>query len=127
MIEPEQASALVHTLKDGQVFFDVGANVGYYTILAARLIDISVDEVVRRTGIYPDVIKIDVEGAELSVSKGAQATLLKAKPKMFLSTHSDCLRDTSLEYLKECGYAYEVLSQAKNINPSEFLAAYARE
>lgn len=197
MIEPEQTSALVDILKNGQVFFDIGANVGYYTLLAARLVGlhgkvfafepvirnivylyqhislnkinnvtiisgacsdtlsfqvfsagrnfaeghlgedngthntfpvltVSVDNVVQRLGVYPNVIKIDVEGAELAVLKGANATLHKARPKIFLSTHSDILRSTCLEYLKECGYAYEVLSQDK-INPSEFLAIYAGE
>ena len=197
MIEPEQTSAFVNTLKDGQVFFDIGANVGYYTLLAARLVGlqgkvfafepvirnivylyqhislnrmnnitiipnacsdslslqvfsagrnfaeghlgeddgnhntfpvltVSVDNVVQRLGVYPNVIKIDVEGAELAVLEGANTTLHKAKPKIFLSTHSDMLRSSCLEYLRECDYVYEVLSQDKT-NPSEFLAMYVGE
>ncbi len=194
-IEPEQSSALVNTLRNGQVFFDIGANVGYYTLLAARLVGakgrvfafepvvrniaylyrhillngagnvtivpaacsdaisletfsagrnfseghlgedkesysrdpvptVSVDEVARRAGVWPHVIKIDVEGGELSVLKGAQATLHKARPRIFLSTHSDILRTACLGYLKECGYASEALSRDKT-NPTEFLSAYA--
>lgn len=197
MVEPEQTSAFVNTLKNGMIFFDIGANVGYYTILGARLVGsqgkvfafepliqnlyhlyrhtllnktnnvtivsaacsdtlslaifsagensatghlgeendtdnkfpvltISIDEVVQRLHVFPSVIKIDVEGAELSVLKGAKGTLRKEKPKIFLSTHSDVLRKTCLEYLREYGYAYEVLSQDK-LNPSEFLAVYAGE
>ena len=38
MTEPEQTSAFVATLKNGQVFFDVGANVGYCTILGSRIV-----------------------------------------------------------------------------------------
>jgi FkbM family methyltransferase len=198
--EPEQTSALVDTLKNGQVFFDIGANVGYYTILGGRRVGpqgkvfafepvirnlaylyrhtvlnkasnvtiisaacsdtlsltqfsagpnfatghmtnnirletganepafpvptVTVDAMVQLLGVSPDVIKIDVEGAELSVLMGAQATLRKAKPKIFLSTHSDLLRSTCLEHLRGLGYTIEVLSQDKN-TPSEFLAKHA--
>ncbi|MDP2885470.1 MAG: FkbM family methyltransferase [Ignavibacteria bacterium] len=199
MSEPEQTSALIDTLKNGQVFFDIGANVGYYTILGSRIVGsqgkvfafepvirnlaylyrhtvlnkasnvtiisaacsdtssltifsagpnfatghitnnirletgasepafpvptVTVDAIVQLLGVSPDVIKIDVEGAEFSVLRGAQATLRKAKSKIFLSTHSDMLRSTCLEYLRGLGYTYEVLSQDKN-TPSEFLAKY---
>jgi len=192
MIETEQTAALVATLGKGQVFFDVGANVGYYTILGSRLVGdkgtviafepvvrnlvylfqhtilnrvgnvkiipaacsditslaifsagenfamgylgenkdnrdmfpvptVSIDETIQRVGISPDVMKIDVEGGELSVLKGAKEVLCKAHPKIFLSTHSDILRQTCLEYLSEHGYSYEVLSKNKE-NPSTFLA-----
>ncbi len=201
MSEPEQTSAFVGTLKHGQVFFDIGANVGYYTILGGRIVGsqgkvfafepvvrnvaylyqhtvlnkasnvtiisaacsdslslsiisagpnfatghmankidketgayepgfpvltVTVDAIVQLMGVLPDVIKIDAEGAELSVLKGAQSTLREAKPTIFLSTHSDILRSTCLEYLRGLGYAFEVLSHDKN-TPSEFLAKYAQ-
>lgn len=199
MIEPEQTSTFVDTLKKGQVFFDIGANVGYYTILGARIVGsqgkvfafepvirnlaylyqhtvlnkannvtlvsaacsdtisltlfsgarnfaeghindnilleneannllfpvptVTVDAMVQQLGVTPDVIKIDVEGAELSVLRGAQGTLREAKPKIFLSTHSDMLRSTCLEYLEELGYTFEVMNHD---NRSEFLAQYAK-
>ena len=37
-MEPEQAEAMLRELKEGDVFFDIGANVGYYSILASRLV-----------------------------------------------------------------------------------------
>ena len=36
--EPDVQEALAKLLKPGMVFFDIGANVGYLTILAARLV-----------------------------------------------------------------------------------------
>lgn len=50
--EPEQTAALTNKLSDGQVLFDIGANVGYYTILGARLVGnrgkvIAVEPVIR--------------------------------------------------------------------------------
>jgi FkbM family methyltransferase len=197
MIETEQTVSFVNTLRAGQVLFDIGANVGYYTILGARLVGsqgkviavepvirnlvylykhtllnkasnvfiipaacsdtsslaafslgqdystgclanhhqagntserasflvptITVDAIVQQLGSCPDVIKVDVEGAELSVLKGAQVTLREAKPRVLLSTHSAALRLNCLEYLTELGYTFEVLSRDKD-NPSEFLA-----
>ena len=197
MIETEQTAAFISMLSAGNVLFDIGANVGYYTILGARLVGsqgkviavepsvrnlvylykhtllnkisnvfiisaacsdtlslatfangenfatgsltnhqqeetsservscivptVTVDAIVQQLGTYPDAIKVDVEGAELSVLKGAQVTLREAKPRVFLSTHSAALRENCLKYLTDLGYTIEILSQDKN-NPSEFLA-----
>ncbi len=37
-MEPEQAESMLRELKEGDVFFDIGANVGYYSILASKLV-----------------------------------------------------------------------------------------
>lgn len=197
MIEIEQTEAFINALRTGNILFDVGANVGYYTILGSRLVGpegkviavepvirnlihlykhtllnkannvsiipaacsdnlslasflngenfatgrlanrrgegnswdrasilvptVTIDAIAQQLQANPDVIKVDVEGAELSVLKGAQVTLQKAKPHVFLSTHSEVLRTNCLEYLTGLGYTIEVLSQDKE-NPSEFLA-----
>ena len=36
--EPEEQEALVSWLQSGQVFYDIGANVGFFAVLAARLV-----------------------------------------------------------------------------------------
>jgi FkbM family methyltransferase len=190
-IEQEQTELMVRSLQQGQTFFDIGANAGYYTILGSRLVGvsgrvvafepsirnlhylyrhvevnrtgnvdvfsggcaekmslelfsqgdncatgrlrkdddenagapvpvISIDLFVQRTGIVPDVIKIDVEGAELSVLKGAQAVLRSSKPLVFLSIHSDKLREECLELLSGLGYRHD-LSPDNVSKTSEFL------
>ncbi|MFH1226418.1 MAG: FkbM family methyltransferase [Planctomycetota bacterium] len=197
LIEPEQTAALAESLKKGMTFFDVGANVGYYSLLGSRLVGpqgkvvafepalqnldylyrhtvlnkagnvtimsaacadglsmaifsagensatghlaaepgpgqktpvltVALDEVAQRLAVWPAVIKIDVEGAELSVLRGARGVLDQARPKIFLSTHSAGLREAYLAYLKEHGYAYEILSRDK-LDPSEFLAVHSEE
>ena len=38
LVEPAQTIKFVATLRPGQVFFDVGANVGYYSLIASRVL-----------------------------------------------------------------------------------------
>lgn len=52
----------------------------------------------------PDVMKIDVEGAELQVLKGAKDTIECHHPTIFLSVHSDNLRKECTEFLHGLGY-----------------------
>ncbi len=70
---------------------------------------ITVDEIVSCTGLNPNVIKIDVEGAELEVLQGARNTLVNCKPRILLSVHSDSLRIKCLEYLSQYGYVCKPL------------------
>jgi FkbM family methyltransferase len=49
----------------------------------------SIDDFCRQRGITPRVIKIDVEGAELDVLRGARATIAQAKDlQLFVEMHS---------------------------------------
>ncbi len=38
LTEPEQTAVFAESLTDGDVLFDVGANVGYYTVLGSRIV-----------------------------------------------------------------------------------------
>ena len=67
----------------------------------------------------PDVLKIDVEGAELAVLQGGMEILKRRKPTIFLSTHSIELRESCLNLLKEIGYKAEPLVSGND--PHEFL------
>lgn len=60
----------------------------------------------------PNLIKIDVEGAELNVLKGARETLIEHTPTLFVETH-DCFttgvhRDC-IDFLEDIGYKVKVL------------------
>ncbi len=187
LIEKKQTSEFIKQAKEGDIIFDIGANVGYYTILASKIVGengkiFSFEPVVRNlaylyrhiklnglnnvvvlplacadestlkkfsfgrtiaeghllennslnsfnflshtyvhttkiddfcnySGITPDVIKIDVEGAELHVLKGAQQILHKSKPKIFLSIHSEKLEKECTEFLKNMGYHTELIDE----------------
>jgi FkbM family methyltransferase len=198
-VERHQTAALVNVLRPGQIFFDIGANVGYYTLLGSRLVGLSgsviafepvlrnlsclhrhlilndcqnvcvvtaacsdgstlasfsagsnfatghmeasdglqsrldsgrwnlvptvtVDSVANRSGASPDVIKIDVEGGELNVLRGAEAVLKTKHPRIFLSIHSDELRQTCLAFLRGFGYQASPLVP-EEASPTEYLLA----
>jgi FkbM family methyltransferase len=65
---------------------------------------ITVDTFVKASGLRPDSMKIDVEGAEYEVLRGARCTIAELRPIIFLSIHSDQLRQQCLEYLAALGY-----------------------
>jgi FkbM family methyltransferase len=55
--------------------------------------------------VRPDVMKIDVEGAEAEVLRGASETLKEAKPALLLSTHGDKVKEECFRILSDLGYA----------------------
>jgi len=198
--EVEQCRCLTNMLHAGQVFFDVGANVGFYSLLSSRIVresgrviafepmprnlaflhrhvrlnraenvtilplacaenlsaqlfiagennalgrleesdgkeeepsrqtpailvaTVSLDAAAEKLGLWPDVIKIDVEGAELRVLHGAAHLLTHVRPSLLLSVHSDQLRETCLACLREFDYRIEPLNSRSMEGATEFLA-----
>lgn len=56
---------------------------------ASESLQITIDDYVKRTGIVPDALTIDVEGSEFRVLKGARETLLNNEVKVWISVHID--------------------------------------
>ncbi len=80
---------------------------------AATIEFTTLDEEWRRTGQVPSVVKIDVEGAEGEVIRGAAALLREIRPLLFLELHMDVLErrgesvEALLSQLTSCGYHFE--------------------
>lgn len=69
----------------------------------------TLDAYARRTGVEPDHLKIDVEGAEAQVLEGARELLARRRPTIFLSTHGEGLNRSCRETLSRLGYRLQPL------------------
>ncbi|HEX8830645.1 MAG TPA: FkbM family methyltransferase [Longimicrobium sp.] len=60
----------------------------------------------------PDVVKIDVEGAEAAVLRGAREVLSTHAPTVFLATHGNAVHGECVKILREHGYEVRPLAGA---------------
>jgi len=66
---------------------------------------ITADAFVKQEKIIPDLIKMDIEGAETEFLQGAIALLTNHQPKLILSAHGYKKRDECVSFLIELGYS----------------------
>jgi FkbM family methyltransferase len=170
--EAQKQREIARTLRPGAVVYDVGANVGFYTLLSARLVGragrvlafeplprnleylnrhlalndvrnvlvmpvavgreggtalfdagrdpsegrlsedgglevtvVSLDEVGAQGEVPPpDLIKMDIEGAELEALRGATRLLTENRPILFLATHGREVHASCCRLLTDLGY-----------------------
>jgi len=73
---------------------------------------ITLDSFVAKNGCIPGLIKIDVEGAEINVLRGAESVLKKYHPEIIISVHPKHLKilgHSVDELAKEiCGLGYQI-------------------
>ncbi len=71
---------------------------------------VTLDRFCADSELRPEVIKVDVEGAELAVLRGARETLRRNRPTLFLSVHPTELRllgesvDSLMHEIEDLGY-----------------------
>ena len=100
---------------------DIGRRKGYKRTKTKQ---ITLDEFCNAHGLKPQLIKIDVEGAELSILKGATSVLRQYMPTIFLSVHPKHIRELggSIEELeqviKELDYQVSDID-GKSVRPNE--------
>lgn len=71
------------------------------------------DGVVERTGVEPDLLKVDVEGFELEVLRGGSRLLRDHRPFLFLELHPDAIEARG-------GRPEDVVDELMNAGYSEF-------
>lgn len=82
---------------------------------------ISLDEFIKQGNPLPDLIKMDIEGAEFDVLSGAKEILKTKKPVIFLATHSDEVKKNCLELLKGMNYQIEIIGNGTLEKADEFV------
>jgi FkbM family methyltransferase len=189
--EFEKQNLIAKMVTPGTVFFDVGAHVGFYTLLASSLVQrtgkvvafepfpmniqylekhlmmngvqnvtlfkaavsdhvgeaafqegpsssmgrlnekgglvvelVSLDDLFLKGLVpLPDYIKIDVEGAELSVLNGARHMLTVGRPTIFLATHGIEVHFNCLSMLQSLGYICLPVDNTKDIRSCDEVIA----
>lgn len=184
-VEPAVQSALTRFVSDGMVVYDLGANIGFFSLLAARLVGksgkvfsfepdpvsasrlrrnverngfsnvtvieagiwsasgvvnfipadrsspdhgighfakdeseregihircVALDDLIDKVAL-PDLIKCDVEGAEVEVFLGAEKLIALRHPTIVCEMHSETNRSTLKERLVSLGYAFEAMDE----------------
>ena len=89
---------------------------GALTVRTLRLDDFCSDRQIR-----PEFVKIDVEGAELAVLRGAEAVITDHHPVIVLSTHGAAVHAECMAWLSERRYTLRPVDSADLANATEVL------
>ena len=76
----------------------------YKDLISIQVPVISVDDYVSETNIWPDIIKIDTEGFELNVLKGARKTLEQSHPVIIFESNKPAERNDLFSLLAGLGF-----------------------
>ncbi|HEY9759505.1 MAG TPA: FkbM family methyltransferase, partial [Oculatellaceae cyanobacterium] len=72
----------------------------------------------------PDLIKMDIEGAEFMALWGARSMLAKAQPTIFLATHGAIVHRECCRFLKSLGYQLTPIDGNPLDNSREIIAMH---
>ena len=113
---------------EGNTYIDSVLHTGSLKNLVIKCF--SIDGLLEQGYRNPDVIKIDVEGAEYDVLRGAEKALMKYRPNILLATH-DChlpgVRKRCVDFLQQLGYEVRLLSSYKIIKGLDDYIAIHKE
>jgi FkbM family methyltransferase len=75
---------------------------------------VTLDSVAVSHNLWPDVVKIDTEGAEALILDGMQHILSQANPVLIVELHNEIAERASMELLANYGYLVSPLSEPPN-------------
>jgi len=111
---------------DGEIAFAEGPNSSMGSVSQQgelKITSVSLDALVSRGEVpAPQYMKIDVEGAELSVLLGARSILSETPPTLFLATHGRDVHQRCCDLLESLGYYLQALTDESLHSTSEVLA-----
>ncbi len=74
----------------------------------------TLDNYVASNCIFPDIIKVDIEGAEYDFLEGGRETIRKHRPVLYIEIHSEFCAVMCLDFLNSEGYRYEILHEEED-------------
>jgi FkbM family methyltransferase len=93
------------TIMDGQL-----ATLTDYKLLTTPVLCWTLDYAVETLRLpVPDLIKIDAEGAEVGILRGARGTILRYRPQLYIEVHGT--GGSVVALLKEFGYVVEAVDE----------------
>jgi len=115
--------------ENGEAHFELGSGSGTGSLSESGTLTVetvSLDSYSAELGIRPDLMKIDVEGAELMVLRGAMRILESARPTIILSTHGEQVHGECCRLLAKLGYRLEAIS-GESVEQSRELICRGRQ
>lgn len=113
--------------RSGEALFEFGASTAMGHLSETgdlRIKLVSLDRMIANGDlITPDVIKIDVEGAEYDVLRGAKNLIETSHPILFLDTHQRDAHQNTLQFLRDHKYQIKVID-GKSLQESKELIAF---
>jgi FkbM family methyltransferase len=114
--------------RSGRVRFAEGGSstTGHLSVSGELEVDAVAIDVLVGDGTLPDpeYIKLDVEGAEYEALRGAEATIRRTRPVIFLATHGEEVHRRCCEFLASIGYHFESLDGSPVAFSCELLATW---
>lgn len=103
---------------DGFAEADECPAMAYRYIGDAEIPTTTIDQIAASTKRPPDAITVDVEGFEMAVMRGAEKTLRKHRPLVWISVHEDLMERAGwpdvqelYDFMTSCGYGREFLGR----------------
>ncbi len=110
----------------GEAYFDLGASTAMGHLAKSgelAVTSVTLDGLLDEGKIQPpNIIKLDVEGAEFLALSGAQKLVETYQPIIFMDTHQREAHHTSISFLKDRGYIFTILDGKTLQNSKELIA-----